>query len=191
MKRIIDFLVGVALALTVIILAASCQEDDPTYLYNYTVVNHAEFEVTLTCQGCETIILKADNERIIKTNTLFPDYEIAPTGETDLKIDYEETDTDEWTIRSYEYDLIYVVTGDNYTADITFINATGQTEQFVAIPPQEYLFREFGNDTASITASMESMSRVSVKIFYKEKLVGLDVDFKGKASASVLLTEIY
>lgn len=168
---------------------ASCGPDpDPTpvFKHTYTVINNAGFDVMLSCQGCETVTVKNQEQKAINTNTAFADYTITFTSEK--KIDFEETASNQFTLTSYGFDVIYKVAGDAASVDVTLKNATGATEQLLSVtPPAEYKFKDFSSSTLYISAKNKGTTgTVQVQIFYKDKLLVGDTNSlsRGTATAS-------
>lgn len=185
----------IALAFIVGAMSGCGPDPEPSFKYNYTVINTAGFGVSLSCQGCETVIVATDGQKQVKTNTLFEDYLISPTSPTSRKLHSEEGDTDEWIIRSFEYDIIYKVKGggDNQTVDVTLTNSSGNQEQFINVAlPVMYQFRDFTSEQASISAVKNTgTGPLTVEIHYREIMVSARSSVSsGTVSASALLTEI-
>lgn len=178
----------------VLSMLASCGPDpEPVFKYTYTVINTAGFAVQMTCSGCEPITVLSDEEKVVKSNTAFDDYELSPMTTTILKLDAEETDGDEFTIRSYEYDLIYELTGDATSMNVTLTNAGCVEEQFNnVVPPATYRFRAFECDNLAITVTLDDPSEsLMLKVLYREKLIGGDLSLgSGVVSKSIDLSEI-
>lgn len=160
----------------------------PVFKYSYTVINTAGFAIQLSCTGCESVTVSDAETKEVKTNTPFDDYTIAPVSATIRKIDFEETSTDEFTVRSYEFDVIYLVGGTADAIDVTFKNASGVTEEILNVePPLEYYFRDYASDAVFISAKNKgSLGFVQVFIYYKEELLVGDTNQTafGTATAS-------
>lgn len=115
------------IALILLVGAIGCGPDpEPSFKYNYTVFNDSGIEIQLICSGCETVKIAVGQTKTLKTNSLFSDYTLAATATTTKKLESEETTTNSFTIWSYEYDVIYVVSGDSNGADVTLKNELGQ-----------------------------------------------------------------
>lgn len=182
--RILSLFLGMGL-----IFMSSCGPDpDPVFRYSYTVVNNAGFDVTLSCQGCETVTIKDQEQKLVKTNTALADYTITHTS--DKKIDIQETTTNQFTLTSYSFDVIYKVAGDAASVDVTLKNATGATEQFASVtPPAEYKFRDFTSKDLYISAKNKGTTgTVLVQIFYKDKLLVGDTNSLSRGTATAFET---
>lgn len=154
-------------------LAACGPDPDPVFKYTYSVSNTAAFAVVMSCLGCEAVTIASNSQTTLKTNTEFADYALSPAITTALKVTYDEADPNEITLRSYEFDVEYRVTGDATALDVTLKNASGDTEQYSGInPPTTYQFRDFTSGELYISAKKTGTpGTVLVQIFYKERVL--------------------
>lgn len=164
----------IALAFIVGAMSGCGPDPEPSFKYSYSIFNDAGFEIRLTCEGCEPFTIADNQTKTLKTNTPFGNYIPKATITNVRKIESEETSIHNFTLWSYEYDVIYTVAGDSPGADVILKDAAGETVEYLnqGPLPVRYYFRDFPGHEVYLSAKNKYNSGVvRVLIFHKEKLL--------------------
>lgn len=160
---------------TIVLFALMACSEPEIYLYEYVVRNAAGFDVKMSCQDCEDIVLSNGSTRKIKGDYFITDYTITPTAQTSKVIDIDVLGTGgaDYNIISYNYKVEYKVTGTVELVDGIIEYSDGTSSLFWdETIPYSIKFKTFDSDFVYLSAQNQNDDGacVKVEIYWRDKL---------------------